>query len=234
MLQVFRRLRFFFSGKTVSHGNDTFHQRPGRAASRGPEKTSSSSRDTIGLSRCKRIHCADPENASLRASTSRARPYHRTDRHPGAEEWSDNHESGCSHSPGGLSVRYLLDINTLIALGHTAHVHHPRVVAWYRALPASTTALCTCAITELGFLRVAVQADLQPDVAAARKALAALKTSSMIPFEMLNDDLGADRLPAFAKTHPKLTDGHLFELARTHQAQLATLDRGIPGAALLL
>jgi predicted nucleic acid-binding protein len=93
--------------------------------------------------------------------------------------------------------------------------------------------LYTCAITELGFLRVTVQAGLQPDVAAARKALAALKSSSTIPFEIINDALGADRLPAFAKTHPKLTDGHLLELARSHQAHLATLDRGIPGAAIL-
>jgi hypothetical protein len=29
------------------------------------------------------------------------------------------------------------------------------------------------------------------------------------------------------------TDGHLLELARTHQAQLATLDTGIPGALLI-
>jgi predicted nucleic acid-binding protein len=129
-------------------------------------------------------------------------------------------------------VKYLLDINTLIALAHTAHVHHARAIAWYRSLPQTAT-LCTCAITELGFLRVAVQVGLQSDVAAARKALASLKTSGAIAFEMLNDALGADRLPAFAKTHSKLTDGHLLELARANHARLSTLDTGIPGADLL-
>lgn len=130
-------------------------------------------------------------------------------------------------------MKHLLDINTLIALGHTAHVHHARAIAWYRTLPGTGTTLCTCAITELGFLRVAVQAGLQTDVAAARKALAALKNSSAIPFELLTDALGADRMPAFAKTSAKLTDGHLLELARSHQARLSTLDTGIPGADVL-
>ena len=93
--------------------------------------------------------------------------------------------------------------------------------------------ICTCAITELGFVRVAVQAGLQSDVASARQALIALKSSSSIPFVLVEDALGADRLPAFAKTPLKLTDGHLLELARAHQAQFATLDTGIPGATVL-
>jgi predicted nucleic acid-binding protein len=130
-------------------------------------------------------------------------------------------------------LKHLLDINALIALGHSAHVHHARAINWYRSLPAPTTMLCTCAITELGFVRVAVQTGLQADVPAARKALAALETSGGIPFEMINDALGADKLPAFARTPAKLTDGHLLELARANQAQLATLDTGIPGAAVL-
>lgn len=130
-------------------------------------------------------------------------------------------------------MRLLLDINTLLALGHTAHVQHARTSAWYQSVQRIGATLCTCAITELGFVRVAVQAGLQSDVSAARKALAALKSSSAIPFEMIGDALGADKLPAFAKTPSKLTDGHLLELARTHQAQLATLDTGIPGAILL-
>ena len=131
-------------------------------------------------------------------------------------------------------MKFLLDINVLIALGHSAHVHHTRTLAWYRSLPRTTSSLCTCAITELGFVRVAVQAGLQTDVASALKALAALKSSSAVPFTMMGDAMGADRLPAFAKTHQKLTDGHLLVLARSNQTQLVTLDRGIPGAVVLL
>lgn len=130
-------------------------------------------------------------------------------------------------------MKHLLDINALIALSHTAHVHHVRAITWYCSLKPTTSTLCTCAITELGFVRVAVQAGLQVDASAARKALVALKTSSSIPFEILEDALGTDRLPSFAKTPSKLTDGHLLELARSYQAQFATLDTGIPGAAVL-
>jgi predicted nucleic acid-binding protein len=130
-------------------------------------------------------------------------------------------------------VNFLLDINTLIALGHSAHVHHSRATTWFRSVKVPATRLCTCAITELGFVRVAVQTGLQMDVHSARKALAALKASSAIRFELIEDALGADKLPAFARTPSKLTDGHLLELAKRHGAQLATLDTGIPGALIL-
>jgi predicted nucleic acid-binding protein len=130
-------------------------------------------------------------------------------------------------------MKYLLDVNTLIALAHTSHGHHARALAWFHSVQENAQALCTCAITELGFVRVAVQTNLQMDVPTARKALAGLKASSPIPFEMLADALGGDRLPAFARIPAKLTDGHLIELAKQHAAQLATLDTGIPGSMVL-
>ena len=130
-------------------------------------------------------------------------------------------------------MKLLLDINTLIALAHASHSHHTRATAWYRSVIGPETRLCTCAITELGFVRVSVQAGLQIDVTSARKALAALKSTSTVPFELLSDSIGINRLPSFAKSPSKLTDGHLLELAREHHGQLATLDAGIPGALLL-
>lgn len=107
------------------------------------------------------------------------------------------------------------------------------MIQWYKSILKTDTVLHTCSISELGFVRVSVQADLQIDVASARTALARLKTSSKILFTLLPDDLGADRLPAYAKVPNKLTDGHLLELARHHGATLATLDTGIPGALLI-
>jgi len=130
-------------------------------------------------------------------------------------------------------LKHLLDINALIALAHRTHAQHARAIAWFQTSRAASQALCTCAITELGFVRVTVQTRLQTDVASARKALEQLERSSPIPFELLGDDLGADRLPAFAKTPAKLTDGHLLELARQHRTQFVTLDAGNPGAQLI-
>jgi predicted nucleic acid-binding protein len=129
-------------------------------------------------------------------------------------------------------MKYLLDVNALIALAHSAHVHHPRAIAWFLNARSAATGLCTCAITELGFVRVAVKTGLQVDVPAARKALFALKDSSSVPFQMIGDALGADQLPAFARTPNKLTDGHLIELARQNGVQLVTFDHGITGALM--
>ena len=130
-------------------------------------------------------------------------------------------------------MRYLLDVNTLVALGHTSHVHHARAGRWLKGVLPTAETLATCAITELGFVRVSVQAGLQPEVSAARLALAKLKMSSPVPFALWPDDLGADRLPKYVKRPAELTDGHLLELARTHGAQFVTLDGNIPGALLI-
>jgi predicted nucleic acid-binding protein len=130
-------------------------------------------------------------------------------------------------------MRYLLDVNTLVALGHTLHVHHERAGRWLQSVLPAAENLASCAITELGFVRVSVQSGLQPDVSAARLALARLKASSPAPFVLCPDDLGADRLPKYVNKPAELTDGHLLELARAHGAQLVTLDCKIPGALLI-
>ena len=130
-------------------------------------------------------------------------------------------------------MKYLLDINLLIAAGHTAHTHHGKAIAWILSVRNKAALFCTCAITELGFVRVSVQTGLQNDVSAARKALAVLKASSPVDFEMLADALGAEVLPGFAKTPDRLADGHLLALADANGAKLVTFDKGIPGALVL-
>lgn len=52
---------------------------------------------------------------------------------------------------------YLLDVNVLLALGYEEHVHHLRAEDWLNAQHAAGawTALATCSISELGFVRVA-------------------------------------------------------------------------------
>jgi predicted nucleic acid-binding protein len=51
--------------------------------------------------------------------------------------------------------------------------------------------------------------------------------------ELWPDALGADQLPKYVRRPSDLTDAHLLELARAHRAKLATLDSGIPGAAMV-
>jgi predicted nucleic acid-binding protein len=130
-------------------------------------------------------------------------------------------------------VRYLLDVNVLLALAHTGHALHAKAIAWYASVAKSATGLHTCSITELGFVRVSVVTGLQPDIEAAKQALHALKSSSPIRFELVPDDGGAAQLPAFVKRPQSVTDGHLSELAKRHALRLVTLDRGIPGSVFI-
>ncbi len=130
-------------------------------------------------------------------------------------------------------MRYLLDVNTLIALGHVAHTHHRRAQLWQGGLTTGVDVLGTCAITELGFVRVSVQSGLQVNVFTAQSALSRLKATGPVTYELWADAVGVDRLPAYVRKPAELTDGHLLELTRTQKAQLVTLDVSIPGAVLI-
>lgn len=130
-------------------------------------------------------------------------------------------------------MNYLLDVNALIALAHTGHSLHAKALGWYLSVLSSATGFHTCSITEIGFVRVSVVTGLQADIARAKQALAALKSSSKVGFKLIADDLGVARLPAFVKGPQSITDGHLLELAQKHSVRLVTLDRGIPGSLFI-
>ena len=53
-------------------------------------------------------------------------------------------------------MRYLLDVNVLIALIDTAHIHHEIAHEWF----AKRGEWATCAITENGLLRIVAFPDL--------------------------------------------------------------------------
>lgn len=129
-------------------------------------------------------------------------------------------------------MTHLLDVNALLALALRDHHDHQAITIWLHARPSAT--LATCAITEIGFVRVAVQAGYLPDVATAVEALTRAKSGPFATrFRLLPDDLGATQLPRFVKRPAHVTDGHLLALAHRHGAQLSTFDRGIPGADLI-
>jgi predicted nucleic acid-binding protein len=132
-------------------------------------------------------------------------------------------------------MKYLLDVNALVALGLLEHEFHPRVAQWLAALAAHETPdLATCSITELGFLRVIAQApQFAFTVTQARDLLRRLKSSSAVNFTFIADDHDASHLPGWVKTPKQITDGHLAQLARSKGAVLATLDKRIPHTYLI-
>jgi len=130
---------------------------------------------------------------------------------------------------------YLLDVNVLLAMHYTAHVHHARATWWFDGLDRCRPfdRLATCSITEIGFVRVASskKTGMAKTVTAAREDLARLKEDWLTMF--LGDPLGADQLPSWVTRSKHVTDGHLLSLAKGWGGQLVTLDAGIPGAILI-
>jgi uncharacterized protein len=129
-------------------------------------------------------------------------------------------------------MTYLLDVNALVALGFAQHEFHDRVARW--VLRQHLSALATCSITELGFVRVIAQAPAYAlTVAQARSLLLSLKRSTAPEFTFIPDGQDISQIPAWVKTAKQLTDGHLTRLAAAHGAVLATLDTKIAGAYLI-
>lgn len=130
-------------------------------------------------------------------------------------------------------MRLLLDVNALIALSHQGHADHSRVIQWFASLIGTDARLGTCPITEVGFVRVSIQAGFENNAPDAVETLRVFKASSRVPFDLIPDTLGADRLPAYVIGAKQVTDGHLLELAAKSSMLLVTLDKGIPGAFLI-
>jgi uncharacterized protein len=132
-------------------------------------------------------------------------------------------------------MRYLLDVNALVALGFLQHEFHERVAHWVRALASKgVPELLTCSITELGFVRILAQAPQYGfTVAHARTLLLRLKRENALKFTFIPDDHDVSHLPGWVKTAKQTTDGHLAQLAKANGAILATLDGRISRALLI-
>ena len=132
-------------------------------------------------------------------------------------------------------MRYLLDVNALVAPGFLEHQFHNRVAKWIDDLTSKgVPELASCSITELGFIRVLAQAPgYDVSVEQACNLLTRLKVRKTLNFTFVVDDQEVSKLPAWVKTAKQTTDGHLVQVAKAHGAVLATLDRKIPTALVI-
>jgi uncharacterized protein len=132
-------------------------------------------------------------------------------------------------------MKFLLDVNALVALGFLQHEFHARTAGWVRKVAAKASGeLATCSITELGFVRVLLQtAPYQHSVLQAKTLLLRMKRSNGVRFYFLSDDQDISGLPGWVATPKQVTDGHLQALAKNKGCQLATLDKRIPGAFVI-
>jgi uncharacterized protein len=116
-------------------------------------------------------------------------------------------------------VSWLLDVNFILASRWITHPDHVNSRSWVD----SATEFHTCAITELGFIRISLSDAYQATWEEAQEALAKLHARS--GYRFLTDDVdGAASPPTdFRET----TDAHLVTLAKRHNLKLATLDRAL-------
>lgn len=133
-------------------------------------------------------------------------------------------------------MKYLLDVNLLVAWGWADHTDHLRASRWIGAMKTKRgVRLITAPIPELGFVRVSVQRTAgRLPVADAAATLAGMLESLGKRHGFVADDLSATLAwPAWCVSASRTTDAHLAELAVRHGCVLATLDEGIPGAFLV-
>lgn len=132
-------------------------------------------------------------------------------------------------------MKYLLDVNMLLAFGWADHSEHKKVSGWMSdRLREPGTVFLSSSITRLGFVRVSVhrsQGRLSP--AKAGELLDALLLSFGKRHRAITDDAPATVFPSWCHGASQTTDAHLLALAAMHGAKLATLDTGIPGAVLV-
>ena len=122
-------------------------------------------------------------------------------------------------------MKFLLDVNALIAWAHPSTDPHVSFHIWAKA--QGYDQLATCALSELGFLRVTMQ-RFGFSLAQAQAAL-----------EKIRSQVGGyaasppPNLPAWAGTAAKTSDAYLVQVAAAAGLELATFDVGIPGAVLI-
>jgi uncharacterized protein len=120
-------------------------------------------------------------------------------------------------------MRYLLDVNALIAWEHGNSPHHVSFHGWARVVGREN--LWTCALSELGFLRVSMQV-FGYSLHQASGALTAIRQSAGGFIEVAP----SPRLPVWSVNASRTSDGYLAQIARENKMRLATFDAGIKDA----
>lgn len=124
----------------------------------------------------------------------------------------------------------LLDLNILTALLWPAHEHHEAAHRWFGVRRKARWA--TCAITELGLIRLVTNPSFSRDALSPADALVLLASnlaheSHDFWIEDLSVVAALEAVPRKLQGYKQVTDAYLLALAGHHQGVLATFDHGI-------
>lgn len=124
-------------------------------------------------------------------------------------------------------MKCLLEVNALVAWEHSGSPHHATFHAWAKVNGLRN--LSTCALVELGFLRVTMQV-FGYTLGQAQTALAEMRPHLGGFIEQAPSPL----LPSWATAAAKTSDAYLVQLATAAGLRLATFDSGLSDPVALL
>jgi toxin-antitoxin system PIN domain toxin len=127
---------------------------------------------------------------------------------------------------------FLLDVNVLIALADSDHVHHGRVRSWFKGVCGDGWA--TCPLTENGFIRILSHPAYENSPGSAEEVRAVLRELCLFPGHQFWEEALSLRdetlFPSLGGVGSKgLTDIYLVALAVHGKGRLATLNERIDG-----
>jgi toxin-antitoxin system PIN domain toxin len=132
-------------------------------------------------------------------------------------------------------MRSLLDVNVLIALFDSDHVHHATATQWLQLNGANGWA--SCPITQNGCLRIMSQPGYPnplsiPELVSRLRQATATEYHHFIADNISLLDSGCINQSMLLNSQ-QLTDIYLLALAVKNSCCLVTLDRSIPGSAVI-
>lgn len=132
-------------------------------------------------------------------------------------------------------MRYLLDVNVLVALIDPAHLQHDDVHEWFGRI--GRKAFATCPITENGLMRIVGHPKYPNCPGPPSAVINSLAAIFGLPGHMFWPDSisFADSTvvdAALLSSHSRVTDSYLLGLAEANKGQLATLDRKLATQAV--
>ena len=120
-------------------------------------------------------------------------------------------------------TKYLLDVNLLLALAWPSHEFHEAAHSWWTQLKRRWA---TCALTELGFIRLSSNPAYTRDAVTPFEAATLLERLTALEQHEYWSDLPKLEREEFRKLtgHKQVADLYLVELAGVHKAKVATFD----------
>ena len=122
----------------------------------------------------------------------------------------------------------LLDTNVLLALAWPNHQHHAQAHAWFAATAKKGWA--TCALTQLGFIRLSANPAFTASAVSPQEAATLLRHWTRLKTHRFWTSPAADNPVIYARAigAQQVNDAWLVEVARHNSGGLITLDTRMP------